>query len=945
MQYNMKPCKSSDGFRDYGEALVANGFEVIPVRYKSKVPAVDKDVDWRKLNLGIDDVRQINKKQRPTKPQGVGIVTGKVCTIDIDVYSQETASKMLDEIAKLLGMPIKSLVIRQGEAPKLMLIFKTVDGEHEFSKRNTGGFVHWEDEDPDLIHRVETQSSGQYFILAGTHPCGDKFKLNVNPNVLTLDSLPEITESEVDTVIELAKETFNKLGYVPKAPKTRTEVARTANKQDDEEFLESLSERPVNYSYDQLVDMLSVVQDMSEEYETWVQVGQVLHHAEKYQPHVFTDDTGTAFDLFVDWSEQATSFSSEKDCAKKWKSFHADRSVTQTLTVRSLFKWVRERKTEELIEEAESLEQRIKQCRSIHELTDKILPETAKILVENQANVLMRETMAKMIVNQSGVIDKEKKFSLATVKKLLNEYCFGLNDIIELPDDRKLTQSEINSMPEFGWCKEWVYLSSGDSFYNIETKGDPISQQSFNHQYAKVLTPAGALQPVVQPSQFMSAVYGIDVVSRVIIDPRTTEPFIDFKGQTCANCFVPSKVKPAPRKKWTAKQREWIETFERHVLTVCGGNQKDAHILMEYLATSCLTPEKRLQWFVLAIGPEGSGKSIFMYMAMLLLGDRHVHKVGSDEITKSRFLDWAVNKLLVNIEELKASGQNRIETQNKLKDLSNPIITIEPKGSASFNIPNYTSVIANSNYHDAVKVDRGDRRWFIVSSSHKNEVELSRFMDEYPEHYPTLYNGLWGVEGFDKDDIAAALFTLFQEYLDSPSDEFAQAIKRQRAPMTQTKQSMIEVESDSLADELLEIIDAGTAPFLTESCVSVTELAELIEYGKLSSAEFKSKDDKNAFGKRRAGLLLSKSPFYFTDNQRVSICGRKHSLWFKYPSSVKTVEDRKAFIDRHVERIRAQSDLSVFNGGDSGLGDLADEEFTTEPQKSNPKQTNEEWLQ
>ena len=924
MNYNLLQGNSKTAFRSYAEALQANGFAVVPIWSRKKHPAVEKNIDWRKLNLDQDGIRSYIEKD---KSYGVGIVTGEVCAIDIDLYDVQAVSHIVEMVCKELKCSVEDLVIRQGEAPKLMLIFKA---QGTFPKLNTGGYVHWGDE-IETVHRVETCAEGQQFVMAGVHPTGVSFKCSHDLATLKISDLPVITQDQVKAIIDKSVLVLDDMGFTKQEPKRSDKLAvrstvsdAIVNRRDEEDELLDIDSTSENFTYETLTAALSSVQFMAEDYDSWVKVGQVLHYVSTHSPDVFDDDTGTAFELFALWSEDAASYEGEEACEKKWESFNTNRAHGSLLTVRSLLKWSRDALKQQMHETVVDIEQRTKSCDSLEELSEVIIPELAKMLAEVGASKLDIDSMAGLVAAQSARISKDRKFSIVNVRKQLTDLIGGnegVRGMLALPDDRRLSKEEIVKIDGFRWCKNWLYVTGSENYYNSRTH-KLLPSKAFNIQHSRFLTPLGSLHCEIAPAQFMANIYEVDSVHGVLVAPDRKRLF-DFGGNTYANNYEKPPYEILSRSKWSDAQADFIEKLDAHILTVCGGDKTAAHILCEFLATALLTPERTIQWFVLMIGPEGSGKSLFLYIANLLLGEKFVKKVTSAELTGSRFNDWAEQSLLVNIEELKASGQNRVETQNKLKDLSNPIISVEGKGVKSYSLPNYTSVIANSNFNDPVKIDSGDRRYFIIKSLYRNEVELEEFLRKNPNAFKTIYDGILGPEkNVNRDAIAGYL----AEFLATPSREFSRAMREQRAPMTDFKRTMIGVEQDPMVDELHDVIETGRCPFLQPHYMSITELTNLIEVDVFNCAEIRNVTEKNTLA-RTIGRFLTKAPFYFTEDIRIRIQGQRHTIHFRYPPTIKTKVDKAKFRNDCIEKMAAHKNYLVLNGGRGGL---SDDEFNAE---------------
>ena len=111
---------------DYGERLVDNGYAVIPIMPGSKVPGRFSAGEWSPYP---DWTRHC---ERPTKPFeidiwrrwpgcGIGIATGAVVGIDIDILDGALAIQLAELATSMLG---DTPCLRIGRAPKRLLVYR-----------------------------------------------------------------------------------------------------------------------------------------------------------------------------------------------------------------------------------------------------------------------------------------------------------------------------------------------------------------------------------------------------------------------------------------------------------------------------------------------------------------------------------------------------------------------------------------------------------------------------------------------------------------------------------------------------------------------------------------------------------------------------------------------------------------------------------------------------
>ncbi len=166
---------------DYGERLVDNGYSVIPIMPGTKVPGRFTGGEWSPYP---DWARHCD---RPTKPFevdiwrrwpgcGVGIATGAVVGIDIDILDGALAIQIAELATSMLG---ETPCLRIGRAPKRLLVYRAAT---PFAGRKR--------------HPLELLARGQQFVAYAVHPD------TCRPYEWPEDSLVELPLSRLPVVDE-----------------------------------------------------------------------------------------------------------------------------------------------------------------------------------------------------------------------------------------------------------------------------------------------------------------------------------------------------------------------------------------------------------------------------------------------------------------------------------------------------------------------------------------------------------------------------------------------------------------------------------------------------------------------------------------------------------------------------------------------------------------------
>ena len=176
---------------DYGERLVDNGYSVIPIMPGTKVPGQFRGGEWSPYP---DWARHCD---RPTKSFevdiwrrwpgcGVGIATGAVVGIDIDILDGALAIQLAELATSMLG---DTPCLRIGRAPKRLLVYRAAP---PFAGRKR--------------HPLELLARGQQFVAYAVHPdTGRPYEWPEDSLVdLPLSRLPVVDEAGCAAFLDAA---------------------------------------------------------------------------------------------------------------------------------------------------------------------------------------------------------------------------------------------------------------------------------------------------------------------------------------------------------------------------------------------------------------------------------------------------------------------------------------------------------------------------------------------------------------------------------------------------------------------------------------------------------------------------------------------------------------------------------------------------------------------
>lgn len=168
--------------------------------------------------------------------------------------------------------------------------------------------------------------------------------------------------------------------------------------------------------------------------------------------------------------------------------------------------------------------------------------------------------------------------------------------------------------------------------------------------------------------------------------------------------------------------------FLKHVSDViCNGDEVSADAFIKYFAHMLQKPDEKPSWAILMKSLEGTGKGLTMRPFKEILGQHYIYLNGADQLTQ-RFNYCVANRLLMFVDEVKVDD---LRTYNKLKGIiSEPTITMEPKGLDVFQIPNLTRLVFASNSNQVLLAGQRERRFFVLAPDEKR-IGDNKYFNRY----------------------------------------------------------------------------------------------------------------------------------------------------------------------------------------------------------------------
>ena len=250
---------------------------------------------------------------------------------------------------------------------------------------------------------------------------------------------------------------------------------------------------------------------------------------------------------------------------------------------------------------------------------------------------------------------------------------------------------------------------------------------------------------------------------------------------------------------------EYLSTFLSYLQDIiCNGNKENYKFLLGWFKRCILQPEiKTGIILVLQTDDKGTGKyTLPEFIAEFCIGsNKSLLTTGIDSIT-SKFNQHMIGKVFVNVDELQSGGTQFHNNFDKLKNYTtHNEIYIEGKGTNGCQVENLLNFIFTLNWRDGIKIEEGDRRYFVMEPSNKMSaiIETDPILRleklKYWEHLHSFLHGKNGIE-------TARQFT---NYLKTTED-----VNLRDPPITEIKSQMI----DNSKDSTIEFMEA----FINREC-------------------------------------------------------------------------------------------------------------------------------
>lgn len=693
-------------FLKHGRVLLGNGYNFVPIipphaKHPSagKAPALKR---WQTIDANVDLVDEWSRRYRS---YSLGIHTRFTPAVDIDCTDESVTQYMVDFVTGLLGEAPQ----RVGRAPKTLMMYCT---EEPFTKVKSHV---WEDELGDR-HAVEILGSGQQFVAFGIHPVTRKPYKWLGDSPLECNSDIDLMPITLEKARIIARE-FDRyaksLGWTADPKLSAINGGEEAESwlggaQEADDWLDDdIFKAKWEGTTEELAELMADLPP-EDSYDRWFPVLAALKDAER-EPDEFKE-------IAREWSAKSDNYD-ESSFEDKWDNGSFNRVLGQVSSITSLVRRIEKLRNEKTVEEV-----------IIPEFENCVTLADWKLAAER-----LSETAVFGSVREVAVQKATEAYKQVTGLKKISQSAL---------DDLAYDFSQFDA-PE--WLSKWVF-DLGQLLFVDRNSFKGIGPYGFNLSNARHLREIGIKKaadkfasedypiPMVDGLMYYPAMHG-DMPGNLRVPPRgLDEPcFFTYEGCVYLNTFDPQTL-PAMPSSYSKADLRAIKTV-KHFFEVQFPDEKERRYAMDWIAWVVNNPTRKIDYAMVVVGCEGSGKTIIKkFMTYLLGGRRNVGTVSNTVLQKS-FTDWANGHILKVIEEISIPG-HRYDVVNTLKEpIANESLQTEGKHKSADEKVNTASYLAFTNEKGAIPVGKESRRYLILSSYFADREILLDFMAKNPRFF------------------------------------------------------------------------------------------------------------------------------------------------------------------------------------------------------------------
>jgi len=465
------------------------------------------------------------------------------------------------------------------------------------------------------------------------------------------------------------------------------------------------------------------------ERDVWIQTGMGLHH------QFGGSDEG--LQVWDAWSSKATAKWDDACCAAAWEGFNTQLSDRAPVTIRTVLK---DLGRQEAAESRESLRgawaRKISMCADEGEIREVFTVEICHewTFGEYDRNLLAQSIqvrLAELAVTSTG--RTVKPHPISEVREWLNPKRLSANT----PPNKGERLDELDRWPE-----GWVYLQNGDEFLELATKRR-CSSRGFQAEFNRRMTGAdGVLMAPADIYALSLCETPIPICAQRIYAPGKPVVFTDEDtGVKYANEWNEHTVPVAwPREVWGAGDNSAVVNFLKLLTLIIPKTERKTFFY--YMCWIVQNEGSHMNWAPVIQGPQGAGKTMLSEILRAALGAENARSIDA-HVLGSGFTSWAQGSVLNTIEEIRLPGEKGSAHAiiNSLKPyITNARISIHRKGRDPYEVPNSANYLFLTNHEDAIPLEAGDRRYFVVFTTPRTGMDVAIIVKQRPQFFERVYD-------------------------------------------------------------------------------------------------------------------------------------------------------------------------------------------------------------
>lgn len=548
----------------------------------------------------------------------------------------------------------------------------------------------------------------------------------------------------------------------------------------------------------------------------WIEMAAALKH--QFQE--------AGYEIWDTWSAKGKKYVDSDETKYRWGTLKAQPLDRAPVTIRSLFKLAQAKGWSNKGLTKRTFDETVSWIKAASRSTEELLDNGARKIALASATLGTMERKSLMLTLRDAMKDKGMPIPVADIRQAVRAV--------------EVETAKATGVPQ--WAQGLCFVTSQNVFYR-HTTDRRFSPEVIDLMYGTL--PVGD-EKVLRPRDYLIQIAGVPQVENLRYDPaRGDKRFFSESGVPYVNTYRPGFAKPEPERAEAAGA-----IFRKHISNLVA-EEEHQQTLIDVLAYQVQHPGKKIRWATLLQGGMGIGKTALASAMTAVLGRRNVRKLSASNVMDSQYNDWAYGSQLVVMEEVRIIGHNRHGVMDKLKPcISDDEISLSKKYEDHRTVPNVTNYLMFTNHFDALAVNDGDRRYFVLSSPLQYKAQVEALGPEY-------FNDLFGMIR----DNPGGLRAWFEQWTIGPKFD-----PEGRAPYTRYLKELAANSASPLAAAVTQTIEDQPHPLVRKDILSLTALRDHIDTTQA-----------NNFSDQALGAVLRELGWSKYD--RIMLDGSRHQLW------------------------------------------------------------------